>query len=169
LARIYEGMFLLDNHLVREDWKAAKRLVTGTLEKSGAKVHSARRWDERRLAYKVSNRRRGTYLLAYFDLERDGMHTLARDLELSEPILRHLILQADAVPPQEIELAQAEEAEGFSIPAPPPDDAEEELASARADEPPADGERRAHAPRESEEGDEEKAPELEQAGVQEED
>ncbi|MFT5478028.1 MAG: hypothetical protein ACI8Y8_003390, partial [Planctomycetota bacterium] len=35
LATVYEGMFLLDNQVVREDWKAAKALVTATIEKHG--------------------------------------------------------------------------------------------------------------------------------------
>jgi small subunit ribosomal protein S6 len=129
-------MFVLDNQLVREDWKAAKAVVTSALEKHGGKVHTARRWDERRLAYPIAKRNRGTYLLTYFDIPGDGLPTLARDLELSEQVLRHLILQAVAVPEAEIELSQAEEAADFAVPAPPPDDApdEEELAAIEREE-----------------------------------
>ena len=53
MERIYEGMYLLDNAVVREDWNAAKLIVTGILEKHGATIHSARRWDERRLTYPI--------------------------------------------------------------------------------------------------------------------
>ena len=48
MSQIYEGMFLLDNDLVREGWDGAKSTVTAALEKHGGKVHTARRWDERR-------------------------------------------------------------------------------------------------------------------------
>jgi small subunit ribosomal protein S6 len=123
-------MFLLDNQVVREDWKRAKGLVTGLVEKSGGKVVTARRWDERRLAYPIQKKRRATYLLAHFDLGREGSTTFVRDLELSEPILRHLILRVEAVPESEHELARAEEAADFSFPTPPGDDAEEEAHAA---------------------------------------
>ena len=83
-------MFLLDNQVVREDWKSAKALVAETLQKHGAKLRSLR-----------------------------------RELDLSEKVLRHLILSCEAVPETEAELAAAELAEGFTIPAPPQDDAPE--------------------------------------------
>ena len=50
---------------------------------------------------------------------------LRRELDLSEKVLRHLILSCEAVPETEGELAAAELAEGFTIPPPPPDDAPE--------------------------------------------
>jgi len=147
LTRVYEGMFLLDNQVVREDWKAAKGLVATLLEKHGGRVHTSRRWDERKLAYPIRKRRRATFLLAYFDMELEGLPSLNRDLELSESVLRHLILQAESVPEQELELSKAEEAEGFSIPAPPPDDHEEEETSARGDADEDEGSERERRPR----------------------
>jgi ribosomal protein S6 len=59
-------MFLLDNQVVRADWRQAKTLVADLLAKNGAKVLCARRWDERKLAYTIRGRTRGTYLIAYF-------------------------------------------------------------------------------------------------------
>jgi small subunit ribosomal protein S6 len=125
-TRLYEGMFLLDNQVVRDDWKAAKALVTDLIAKHGGKLHTARRWDERRLAYDITRKRRATYLLAYYEVEQDAITALVRDLELSEPILRHLLLQVEVVPETERELAGAEDAADFQIPAPPPDDHVEE-------------------------------------------
>jgi small subunit ribosomal protein S6 len=116
-------MFLLDNQVVREDWKKAKSLVTDTLRKHGAKVVSARRWDERRLAYPIRRRRRATYCLTFYEMGNAGILGLRRDLELNENILRYMILAKDTVPASEIELAAAEDAAGFAVPAPPPDDA----------------------------------------------
>ena len=58
MSQIYEGMFLLDNDVVREGYEGAKALVTSALDKHGATLLSARRWDERRLAYPISGRRR---------------------------------------------------------------------------------------------------------------
>lgn len=118
----YEGMFLVDNDLVRADWAAVKSLVTGLLEKHGGTVRSARRWDERALAYPVKGRRRGTYMLVYVDLPGDAMETLKRDLEITDGVLRYLILRADEVPAEELELTQAESSDGFELPAVPADD-----------------------------------------------
>ena len=119
---VYEAMFLLDNQVVREDWKSAKRVVTDLLEKHGAEIASARRWDERKLAYTIRGRRRGTYLLTYFRARGDAIGLVRRDVELEERILRYLLIRGESVPASEIELSKAELAEGFTLPPPPPDD-----------------------------------------------
>lgn len=123
MTQIYEGMFLLDNQVVREDWKKAKSLVTDTLKKHGGRVICARRWDERRLAYPIRRRRRATFCLAYYEMPVAGITSLRRDLDLSENVLRYLLLARDLVPQGEAELATAEDAADFVVPAPPPDDA----------------------------------------------
>jgi len=126
MSRTYEIMYLLDNNAVRAGWKEAKAAATGLIEKHGGKVLSARRWDERALAYPIRQRRRGTYLLTYASLDATGTAALRRELDLSENVLRYLILSAESVPAQELELTAAESASGFVVPAPP---AEEVLES----------------------------------------
>jgi len=125
MSRIYEIMILLDNNVVRAGWKEAKAIATGLIEKHGGKVLSARRWDERKLAYPIRLRRRGTFLLAHAELAAGSVATLRRDLDLTENVLRYLILSVEAVPPQELELTQAENAAGYLVPPPPPEDAPE--------------------------------------------
>jgi small subunit ribosomal protein S6 len=115
-------MFLLDNQAVREDWKSAKALVTDALSKHGAAVRTARRWDERKLAYPIARRQRGTYLLSWFDADPAALTDLRRDLDLSERVLRYLILSSDGLPEGEMDLSEAENAADFSVPAPPADD-----------------------------------------------
>lgn len=123
MTRTYEGMFLLDNQAVREDWKAAKRLVTDTIAKHGGAVLTARRFDERKLAYPIQGKRRGTYLLVWFEQEGTAAsHALRREFDLSERVLRYLILKSEGIPAGERELSEAENASDFVIPAPPPDD-----------------------------------------------
>lgn len=122
MSRIYEIMFLLDNNAVRAGWNEAKSAATALVAKHGGKVLSARRWEERKLAYTIKQRRRGTYLLAYCELTGDGVATLRRELDLTESVLRYLILSAEAVPPQELELTRVESEAGFVVPPPPPED-----------------------------------------------
>jgi small subunit ribosomal protein S6 len=124
-SRLYETMFLLDNQVVREDWTRAKSMVLDVLAKHGAKVHSARRWDERKLAYPIEGRKRATFLLSYFEMENEHLIALRRDLELNERVLRYLVLQVEKLPEGELDKAQAEQAADFVVPAPPADDAPE--------------------------------------------
>ena len=122
MTTLYEGMFLLDNQTVREDFKAAKRAVTDTLKKHSAEVVSARRWDERRLSYPIQHRRRATFFLAYFNAPREAGPLLRRDFELDERILRYLIVRTEGVPEGELDLAAAEDAADFVAPTPLGDD-----------------------------------------------
>ena len=118
----YEGMFLLDNQVVRADYKAAKAVVTDVLKKHGAQVVSARRWDERRLAYTIGGRQRATFLLTHFQAGPNAITGIRRDAELDERILRHLLLAVEEIPAAELELSAAE-GEDFAPPPPPADDA----------------------------------------------
>ena len=120
-------MFLLDNQVVRTDWRNAKSLVTDLLAKHGGEVTTARRWDERKLAYPIEGRQRGTYLLTYYKLSGDGIIGLRRDLELSETVLRYMLTRVDAVPETEQALHDAELDSSFEIPAPPEDDEPDEV------------------------------------------
>lgn len=121
MTSLYEAMFLLDNQVVRQDWSKAKAVVTDLLAKHGATVKSARRWDERRLAYPIKKRNRATFLLTYTEIPADSVAPLRRDLELSENILRYLFLSTDEVPTEELELTSAEGSEEFVVPLPPED------------------------------------------------
>ncbi len=125
MIKTYEGMFLLDNELVRENWKEAKGLVTATLEKHGGKVVAARRWDERRLAYPIRGKHRATYLLAYCEIEGANLVAMRREFDLSERVLRYLITSSPEVPKTELDLSELELAPDFAVPPPPDDDTPE--------------------------------------------
>lgn len=131
---IYEGMYLLDNEAVRQDWNSAKSIITGTLEKHGATVHTARRWDERRLAYPIKKRNRATFLLAYFEIPGENIPAMRREFELTDSVLRSLEIAVDAIPETETELAAAEQSAEFSVPTPPDDDAIDEVEETEDDD-----------------------------------
>ena len=116
MSQTYEIMFLLDNDAVRAGWKEVKASMTGLIEKHGGKALAARRWDERRLAYPIEHRRRGTYLLAHAEIPGPSVANLRRELDLTESVLRYLILSVDSVPPQELALTKAESAADFHTP-----------------------------------------------------
>lgn len=122
MAHIFEGMYLLDNAAVREDWNAAKSIVVGTLEKHGGKVLTARRWDERRLAYPIKQKNRATFLLTYYEIPAENIPDMRRDFELNESVLRSLEVVVDALPEGETEFHTEEQGAEFSVPTPPDDD-----------------------------------------------
>ncbi len=138
-------MFLLDNEVVRAGWNEAKTHVADIVEKYDGKVCSARRWDERRLCYPIRKKNRATFLLTYCEFPKSSIQGLRRDLDLSETIMRYLILGAEAVPESEIELTREESGEDFQIPEVPDDNA--------IDEPPvveaAEGAEGSEAPKEA--------------------
>jgi len=93
-------MVLLDNREVKKGWQPLKDSVCGLFQKHGAQIVSARRWDERRLAYPIKHQLRGTYLLVYFDADTQSLGNIRRDLEYNEAVLRYLTTTCDAVPPE---------------------------------------------------------------------
>ncbi len=157
-THLYEGMFLVDNDSVRADFKRTKALITDFIAKYEGSVQTARRWDERRLAYPIEGRQRATFVLVYFEMGTGSVATLRRDLELSETILRYLIKRVEHVPASERSLHEAELAPDFAVPAPPdedeivPPEPEPEDEDARGGRRPARGEGRRDRPAPAQEG-----------------
>ena len=90
--RLYEGMFLLDSGRAGKDWDGARSDVEALLAKHGAGIRVAGRWDERKLAYEIKGQRRATYMLVYFVAPPEAITGIRRDCELSDLVLRNMIL-----------------------------------------------------------------------------
>ncbi len=166
MTRTYECMFLLDNDAVRAGWNDAKSSVSSLVSKHGGSVVTARRWDERRLAYPIRHKNRATYLLTYCELDAPQIEELRNELDISETVLRYLILATDAVPAEERELSEAEQSPEFELPEPPADDAIDVVPSAETEEksegetPAADGEATQEKPAEASSEASDAAPEV---------
>lgn len=93
---LYEAMFLLDPTFgaSMENCESEIRRLLGRAE---AEVNFIGKWDERRLAYRINGRKRGVYVLVYFTAPTDKIAGLVRDVQISEEILRLLVLRADDV------------------------------------------------------------------------
>lgn len=112
-------MCLLDNREVRNGWEPLKQAVTATFAKHGGSILSARRWDERRLAYPIKGQNRGTYLLVYFSADTQSLPAIRRDLQFNESVLRSMLLECAEVPQGAYEPEAA-----FDVNAIPPDDSD---------------------------------------------
>jgi small subunit ribosomal protein S6 len=90
---IYEGLFLLNSVEAKRDWEAMTAHVKGVLTKHGAEIGTNYRWDERKLAYDIRQQKRGTYYLVYFRCPPQAIASIRRDCDLSDLIIRELILR----------------------------------------------------------------------------
>jgi small subunit ribosomal protein S6 len=98
--KTYEGMFLLNSVESRRDMEAATTHVKDILKKHHAEPGTNYVWDERKLAYEIRQQKRGTYYLVYFQCPPENVAALRRDCELSEVIIRQLIIAWEgAIPP----------------------------------------------------------------------
>jgi ribosomal protein S6 len=103
VKNLYEGMFLVDSAEAASDWEGVIAEVNRILEKSEAEIVSIRKWDERALAYDVNGKSRGTYILCYFKVEGPKVGVIERDVQLSEKIMRVLILCGEHFTQEDIE------------------------------------------------------------------
>ena len=103
--KLYEGMFLVDSALAAADWDGISGLIKGLLEKADAEIVSMRKWDERKLAYEVQGKGRGTYILCYFRAGGDRISSIERGVQLSEKIMRVLILCVEHLTQEDLDKA----------------------------------------------------------------
>jgi len=96
-------MFLIDSALAASDWEGTNQAIKKILEKAKADVVSLKKWDERRLAYNIRGKSRGTYILCYFNTPGSKISQIERDIRLSEKIMRALIIRADHIVQEDIE------------------------------------------------------------------
>jgi small subunit ribosomal protein S6 len=90
----YEGMFLFDNTTLHE-WSEVEAEVRRLFERIAVEPLVCLKFDERKLAYEIKGRKRGTYVLTYFDADPQRIADLERDARLSELILRTMVIRAD--------------------------------------------------------------------------
>ena len=98
VMRKYEGMFLADSAAATSSWDGILETINTIMSRAGAEVLSLEKWDDRRLCYDIAGRSRGCYLLCYFNAGPDKITGIERDVQISEDLLRVMILRADQIP-----------------------------------------------------------------------
>ena len=109
-THLYEGMFLYSIQAINGELNVALEHTREILERAQAEIVALSRWDERKLAYEIKGQKRGLYILAYFRVRGTQVANIERDVNLSEYLLRCLILRADHMGEIEVELAVSEAA-----------------------------------------------------------
>jgi small subunit ribosomal protein S6 len=144
----YEGLFLFPQAVAGELQFAVDH-VTEILAKSNAEIISLSRWDERRLAYEINGNKRGIYFLVYFRANRTDLVSIERSCNLSETLLRSMMVRADQLTQQQMEAAdgttqiadeiklRAEQAVAVREPAPVVESPDQKPADSKSEEKPA--------------------------------
>ena len=95
--RMYEGLFLIDNAHANTEWDNVVKHIHDILQKNGAEILKTEKWGEKKLAYKIKGHKRGTYLLIHFNAKNSAITTVRRDFQLSDYIVRFLIIKDDTI------------------------------------------------------------------------
>lgn len=89
----YEGMFLIHSGRFASDSEGITKELMEILEKCEAEVVAHRPWTEGKLAYEIENQRKGLHFLVMFRMPPTNNTQLNRLCQLSDNILRHLIIK----------------------------------------------------------------------------
>lgn len=101
--RLYEAMFLVDSAQAASDWDGTLAAVNNILKRADAEVVTLRKWGDKKLAYEIDHKSRGMYILCYFKAEGGRIPGIERDVQLSEKVLRVLILSTEGRPAEDID------------------------------------------------------------------
>jgi len=92
----YELVLVISPEVAEEEFEATidnvSRLITG----KGGTVSDIERWGKRRLAYPIRHFVEGSYVLARFKLKPAFGKELEANLQISEEVLRHLLIRLDS-------------------------------------------------------------------------
>jgi len=93
--RKYEVMYILNPTLSAEELTALVDRYTELIVSRGGEVLKTDRWERRQMAYEIKGQREGYYVVVEFTGEPALEAELARQMKLTEVLLRHMILRRD--------------------------------------------------------------------------
>lgn len=93
--RQYEVMYILMPTLSTEEQTALVDRFNELIASMGGSVEKSDRWERQSLAYEIRGHRDGYYVLVNFQGTPELETELDRQMKLTEPILRHMILRRD--------------------------------------------------------------------------
>ncbi|HEX2947993.1 MAG TPA: 30S ribosomal protein S6 [Armatimonadota bacterium] len=93
--RPYEVMYILQPTLSAEEQTALVDRYNDLISSMGGTVEKTDRWERRQLAYELKGFRDGYYVVVNFNGEADLISEMDRQMKITEPILRHMILRLD--------------------------------------------------------------------------
>ena len=93
--RTYELVTIFSPETLDDAVPESTERVHKLILNKGGTIGRMQRWGKRRLSYPINHHTEGHYVLTNFELEPTEMSTLDSELQVSEEILRHLIVRVD--------------------------------------------------------------------------
>jgi small subunit ribosomal protein S6 len=93
--RWYEVMYILQPTLSEEEQTALVDRFNDLITSMEGSVESTDRWQRQQLAYDIREFREGYYVVVTFQGTPELETEMDRQMKLTEPILRHMILRRD--------------------------------------------------------------------------
>ena len=90
--RDYELIMIISPEVVEEKFDATIDSVSRFITEKGGTVSDVERWGKKRLAYPIERFMEGNYVLTRFSLEPALSKELEASLQISEEVLRHLLV-----------------------------------------------------------------------------
>ena len=95
MANTYETLLILDsNHYARDPGGVGKQ-IEDIVTEAGGNALVNRLWMEQKLAYPIDKHQKGTYWLAYYEIDGPAIPKIDRALHLCEPVLRHMTIKLE--------------------------------------------------------------------------
>ncbi len=91
--RDYELVLIISPEVEGEGFDAIIENVNQFVTGNGGSVSDVERWGKRRLAYSIEHFAEGNYVLTRFTLKPSLGRQLEANLQISEEILRHLLIR----------------------------------------------------------------------------
>lgn len=92
----YEAMYIIHPNVEDEPATALTERFSALVTSGGGNVEKIEDWGKRKLAYEIQDMTEGHYVLMSFEANADVPRELERNLKISEPIMRFLIVRKDA-------------------------------------------------------------------------
>lgn len=93
--RDYELVLVVNPTVGDEGLPGTVDRVTTFIEERGGQVKQVDQWGRRRLAYPIARQQEGYYVVTQFSLDPQQVRPLEGSLDLSEDVLRHLVVRLD--------------------------------------------------------------------------
>lgn len=92
----YEAMYILDAAIEDEPRKELITKFSALVTENGGTLKDVDEWGKRRLAYPIDYKNEGYYVLMHFTSGPDFPRELERNLQISDGVIRYLVLNQDA-------------------------------------------------------------------------
>jgi len=92
----YELVLIISPELDEEKFETVLNGISGFITAKGGAVDDIERWGKRRLAYPVKHFGEGSYVLMKFKSPPSSGKELEGNLQISEDVIRHLLIRRDS-------------------------------------------------------------------------